>query len=54
MESQSKLDLIAGSAILLMFVGAFIFPLTSLGLILIAAGVIVMLLLFLKIVRKEQ
>jgi len=54
MQHQSKLDLIAGGAILIMFIGAFILSLSPLGFVLIAAGAIVMLFLLLTLFRKEQ
>lgn len=54
MNRQFKLDLIAGGAILVMFLGAFILSLSSLGFILITAGGIVMLVLFLMLLRKDQ
>ena len=54
MNKQSKLDLIAGGAILAMFLGAFILSLSPLGFVLIAGGAIVMLILFLITFRKEQ
>ena len=53
MESQSKLDLVAASAILIMFVGAYTLTLSRFGLILIIAGVLVMLLLMLKALRRS-
>ena len=54
MNNQSKLDLIAGGAILTMFVGAFILSLSAFGFLLIGAGAIVMLFLFLMFFRKER
>lgn len=54
MHHQSKLDLIAGGAILTMFIGAFILPLSALGFVLIGAGAIVMLFLFLMLFRKDR
>lgn len=54
MNNQSKLDLIAGGAILTMFIGAFILSFTALGFVLIAGGAIVMLFLFLMLFRKER
>jgi hypothetical protein len=54
MDSQSKRDLVAGSAILIMFIGGFILEVSALGLLLMAAGGIVILLLILKVLRKEQ
>lgn len=54
MNKQSTLDLIAGAAIVTMFLGAFILSLSALGFVLIAAGAIIMLVLFLVLVREEQ
>lgn len=54
MKNQARLDLIAAGAILVMFLGAFILSLSPLGFVLIAAGGIVMLVLFLMLLRKEQ
>jgi hypothetical protein len=54
MDSQSKLDLVAGGAILIMFLGAFILIVSSLGLFMIAGGAVVMLFLFLKTLRRQQ
>jgi hypothetical protein len=54
MSQQSKRDLIAAVSIGLMFVGAFILPITALGLALIGAGGIAMLLLILIAVRNDQ
>jgi len=53
MDSQSKTDLIAGSAILVMFVGAYTLTVSGLGLLMIAGGIIVMLFLFLKTFRTR-
>ena len=53
-KRQSKLDLIAAAAIAVMFLGAFILTLSVLGLVLIAAGIAVMLLLFWNTRREEQ
>lgn len=53
-DSQSKLDLVAGGAILLMLLGAFMLTISSLGLIMIAGAAILMLFLFLKILRTNQ
>ena len=53
MEGQSKLDLVAAGAILIMFLGAYTLTLSRLGLVLIIAGAIVMLLLILNICRKQ-
>ena len=54
MSQQSKRDLIAIVSIGLMFAGAFILPISSLGLALIGAGGIAMLLLILMAVRDKQ
>lgn len=54
MNNQSKLDLIAGGAILTMFIGAFILPLSAFGFVLIGAGAIAMLVLFLMLFRKDR
>lgn len=54
MSKQSKRDLIAAVSIGLMFAGAFILPITSLGLALIGAGGIAMLLLILMAIRDER
>ena len=53
MNSQMKEDLAAGAAVLIMFVGAFTLMVTSLGLLLMAAGAILILMLVLKALRKE-
>ena len=52
MESQSKLDLVAASAILVMFLGAYALTLSRLGLVLIVVGALVMFLLILKTLLK--
>ena len=52
MDSQSKRDLTAGTAILLMFLGAFILPFSALGLLLIGGGALLILTLILKAVRE--
>jgi hypothetical protein len=53
MDSQSKRDLTAGGAILLMFLGAFILSVSSLGLLVIAGGALLILTLILKAVREQ-
>jgi hypothetical protein len=53
MEGQSKLDLIAAGAILIMFLGTYVLTLSRLGLVLIIGGAIVMLLLILNIYLKQ-
>jgi hypothetical protein len=52
-SNQTRNDLVAGGAILMMFLGAFILTGSSIGLVLIACGVGVMLLLFLTTFRKR-
>ena len=54
MDNQSKRDLIAGAAILAMFIGAFTITVSSLGLFLIVGGAIVMLFLFVTTSRTKQ
>jgi hypothetical protein len=54
MNGQSKQDVVACAAVLLMFIGAFILPSSSLGLFLIASGAIVVLFLVLKVLCKEK
>lgn len=54
MDSQSKLDLIAGGAILVMFLGAYTLTVSRLGLLMIAGGIIVMLFLFVKTFRINR
>ena len=53
MNSQMKEDLAAGAAVLIMFVGAFTLVISSLGLLLIAAGAMLLLMFVLKALRKE-
>ena len=52
MEMQPKHDIAAIGAILLMFLGAFSLPKSSLGLIPIIAGSAIMLFLMMKALRK--
>jgi len=52
MDSQSKRDVTAGGAILLMFLGAFLLSVSSLGLIGIGVGAFLLLMLILKAVRE--
>jgi len=52
-STQTRNDLVAGGAILMMFLGAFILTVSSIGLVLIVCGVGVMLLLFLTTFRKR-
>jgi hypothetical protein len=54
MNSQNKQDLVAGGAILFMFLGAYTLIVSRLGLLMLASGVIVMLFLFLKTFRTKQ
>ena len=54
MDSQSKLDLIAGAAILVMFLGTYTLTVSRLGLLMIAGGFIVMLFLFVKTFRTSR
>jgi uncharacterized protein HemY len=54
MDSQSKQDLVAGAAVLLMFLGAFMLPSSSTGLVLIGAGTLVVLFLLLKVLREDR
>jgi hypothetical protein len=53
MNSQNKQDLVAGGAILLMFLGAYTLTVSRLGLLMIGGGLIVMLFLFLKTFRTR-
>ena len=54
MAGQSKLDLVAAGAILIMFLGAYTLTLSRLGVVLIIGGAIVMLLLILNTYRKQM
>ena len=54
MGNQPKQDLAAVVAVSVMFAGAFILPVSSLGLLPIAAGAIVIGLLMLKTLRSKQ
>jgi len=53
MDRGSKRDLAAAGSILTMFLGAFILPVSPVGLLLIFSGALVMLLLMLNALRKE-
>jgi hypothetical protein len=53
MSTQSRRDLIAAVSIGLMFLGAFMLPVSWLGLVLIGGGGTVMLLLILMAVREQ-
>lgn len=53
MTRESKRDLAAAGAILTMFLGAFILPVSPFGLLLIAGGAMAMLLLMLNALRKD-
>lgn len=54
MNSQSKRDLIASGAILLMFLGAFMLSFSSSALLLIGAGALLILALIVKAVREQR
>ena len=54
MDSQSRLDLIAGAAILVMFVGTYTLTVSRLGLLMIVGGMIVMQFLFAKTFRTKR
>ena len=54
MKSESKWDLAAGAAIAIMLLGAFILPVSSLGLLLIVAAAAAMLLLILNAFRTNS
>ena len=54
MDTQSKRDLMAGGAILLMFLGAFLLSVSSLGLLLIGGGAVLIFTLILKVVRDQR
>jgi hypothetical protein len=51
MDRQSKLDLAAAGAILVMFLGAYALTVSRWGLLLIVAGVVAMLFLFSTAIR---
>lgn len=53
MNSQSKRDLTAAGAILLMFLGAFMLSFSSSALLLIGAGALLILMLIVKVVREQ-
>lgn len=53
MDRQLKLDLIAASAILAMFLGAYMLTVSRWGLLMIVGGGLVMLFLFLTVLRSE-
>lgn len=53
-DSQSRLDLIAGAAILVMFVGTYTLTVSRLGLLMIVGGMIVMQFLFAKTFRTKR
>ena len=53
MDSQSKLDLIAGGAILAMFMGAYMLTVSRWGLAIIIGGIVVMLVLYVKTLRTD-
>lgn len=54
MHSQSKQDLFAAAAILLMFIGAFLLSVSSLGLVLMAFGALGMILLVVIKIRATK
>jgi hypothetical protein len=54
LDSQVKRDLVAAGAILLMFLGAFILPTTSLGLVSIGMGAFVIILLSASALSTKQ
>jgi hypothetical protein len=54
MDRQSKLDLAAAGAILVMFIGAYALTISRLGLLLIVTGVVAMLFLFSTAIRTRQ
>lgn len=54
MHRQSKLDLLAASAIATMFLGAIMLKMTPLGLPVIAAGFVAMLVVFLATLRRKS
>jgi hypothetical protein len=54
MDNQTRLDLTAAGALLAMLLGAFVMTVSSLGLVLMAGGAIVMLFLFLKTFREGR
>jgi hypothetical protein len=54
MDRQSKLDLAAAGAILIMFLGVYVLTISRFGLLMIAGGVVVMLFLFVTAGRTNQ
>jgi hypothetical protein len=52
--SALKRDLIAAAAIGTMFLGVFLLPSTSVGLLLIAVGALIMFAIFLEAIRNKQ
>jgi hypothetical protein len=54
MDRQSKLDVAAAGAILVMFIGAYALTISRWGLLLIVAGVVAMLFLFSTAIRTRQ
>jgi hypothetical protein len=54
MDNQAKLDLVAGAAILIMFIGAYVLTISRSGMLMIAGGTLAMALLFLKTLRSKQ
>jgi uncharacterized membrane protein len=54
MDTQSKLDVIASIAILVMFVGAYVLTVSRFGIFMIAGGAIAMVFPMLKTFRTRQ
>lgn len=54
MNKQSKRDVIAAVSLGAMFVGAFMLPATWFGFVLIGAGGLAMLVLFLMVIVEKQ
>jgi membrane-bound ClpP family serine protease len=54
MSQNSTRDLVAALAILLMFAGALVLPISSYGLVLIGFGLVAILSLMLRVVRERR
>jgi hypothetical protein len=54
MDRQSKLDMAAAGAILVMFIGAYALTIGRFGLLLIVGGIVAMLFLFSTAIRIRQ
>ena len=54
MDIQSKQDLGAAGAIILMFLGAFLLPLSWVGLLLMGIGAVAIVLLIWKVLRRKH